>query len=105
MVRDMKDNGSRTRQMVKVNSIMSTETYTKVNGYKTWQMDKAYILILMEQDMKEIGSKIYSMLLVLKHGLMDRNTKDSIRKEKNKEMVHIFGQTDPSTQELGMIIE
>ena len=76
-------------------------------------MDMVLILIQMEPNIKENGKMIFNMERVWKNGLMEADMKECILKEKNKEKVHnlflvfkvfIYGVTDLSTQEIGLII-
>lgn len=60
---------------------MQKEMSMRVNGQKIKQMDSEFILILMEVDMKDTGSKINNMVLVLNNGLMEQNMKAHTNKE------------------------
>ena len=59
---------------------MQKEMYMRENGLKIKLMDSEFILILMEVDMRVIGSKINNMVLGLNNGLMELNTKDNTNK-------------------------
>ena len=53
-------------------------------------MDLEYTHMSMEQNMKEIGSVIFKMVLAKKPGLMDQATKEIISKGRNREEVKLL---------------
>ena len=48
-------------------------------------MDLAFIVILMERNMKDIGKKINNTVMALKHGRMVQNMKVNMFKVRNME--------------------
>ena len=52
------------------------------------QMVMEYIYMQMEQNMKVNGKMIYSVDMVLKHGVMDQDMKDTIRVAKRMAKVY-----------------
>lgn len=103
----------------------------KDNGRMIWQMEKEFINIVGELNMKENGKMIYKMDMVLKHGQgyqiqlsMKVNTKmerkmvkehcillikvnilENFWKMKFQGMVNIYGQTEKFIKEHGKIIK
>jgi len=59
----MKESGVIIKQTVKESFGMLMEIFTKENGRMIKQMDLAFTLTKMEQDMKVIGLTIYNMVL------------------------------------------
>ena len=65
---------------------MLTKMFTMVTGKTIKHMDMVSIDITMEHIISGIGRRINSMEMVLKHGLMELDTRDSIMKARNTEM-------------------
>lgn len=63
------------------------------------------IIMLMVQHMKVIGSRINSMVRVLKHGLMEANMRENINKVKKRGTVNINGQMAVVMKVNGLIIK
>lgn len=59
----------------------------------------------MVLDMKEHGKMIYNMDMVLKHGTMDRNTREITLTERNKAKACTSGLMDQNIMENGMTIK
>lgn len=51
--------------------------------------------------MTENGLMIYNMVMELKHGLMDLNIKEDMKKVKSMVMDNIFGAMDQLMKEIG----
>lgn len=77
---NMKESGLRIRLMERENSGMQMVTFTRENGKMTRLTVLGSTSMLMEQDMKATGRMIFRMELVLKLGMMDRNTKVNTKK-------------------------
>lgn len=66
----------------------------KVSGRMIKLMDMESICTLMEQDTKDIGKRINSMVEVKKHGLMVHAMKVNILKERKMELDTLSGLMD-----------
>lgn len=77
---NMKESGLKIRLMERENSGMQMVTFTRENGKMTRLTVLGSTSMLMEQDMKATGRMIFRMELVLKLGMMDRNTKVNTKK-------------------------
>ena len=78
---NMKVNGEIIKQMEKGNSGMPMEMFMKETGKTTRLTALAFIFMLTEPNMREIGRMIYKMDGVLKVGQMEAGTKEVIKKE------------------------
>ena len=76
----MMDFGETGWQMDMEGSCMLKEMSMRVNGQKIRLMDMVFILILMEVDTKDNGTKISSTAMELNNGQMVPNTTDNISK-------------------------
>ena len=76
----MKANGQIIKDMEKVYFGIVLVKYILVNSNKIKPMAMVFIFIKMVQDMKESGKRIFIMVKVLKHGIMDLDTKEHINK-------------------------
>lgn len=77
----------------------------KENGKMIRLMVSENIIMLMVQHMKVIGSRINSMVRVLKHGLMEANMRENINKVKKRGTVNINGQMAVVMKVNGLIIK
>lgn len=68
-------------------------------------MDSEYIFIEMEPSTKDIGNRICKMGRELRLGLMEGNTKDNIKVEKNREKEYTYGQMVAIIQDYGIRIK
>ena len=78
---DMTDFGVMEWQMVMVDWFMLKVMCMREIGLKTKQTDLGYIPTTMEVDMKDSGTKINNMAMVLNSGQMVPSTKEIIKPE------------------------
>ena len=76
-----------------------------VNGKTTKPMDTESTLMLTGLNMKDIGGMIFSMGMVLKHGVIAQNTRATIMKVKNMVKAPIHGLMDQNMWEIGLTIK
>ena len=70
---------------------MPTVMFMKESGKMIRLMVKESTIIPMELNMRAIGEKINNMVMVLKHGQMERATKGSIKMERKMDMESFCG--------------
>jgi hypothetical protein len=66
-------------------------------GQRIWLMEKESMFILEVQGMRDIGEMIYSMVLELKYGQMEQNTKEYIKMGKKVGREPLLLQMAPTT--------
>ena len=70
--------------------IILMEINTKENGYKTKQMVKEYILMQLVLGIKVAGQMIYNMDMAMKHGKMEQLMQVNIKQDKNTEKENLY---------------
>lgn len=91
--------------MVKESLSMWMEISMMASGLMIKLMDMEYISMLMERNMKENGKTIYSMVRVLRPGLMAPNMMVIMHLGVSMESDLISGMMALNTQEIGMKIK
>jgi hypothetical protein len=77
------------------------EAYTKVNSKPTILKATAISAGMTERSMKDFGSKTKCMEKEISYGLMEEDTRESIRTIKKKGMDSLHGQMDDPTKDNG----
>ena len=98
---DMKGSGLMGRQAEKGNLFILMEIFMKENGKTIRQMVMEFTHIAMVRNTKVIGEKIFKTAMERKFGLMEVNTKDCIKMEKNMVMEDMCGQMGALMKEVG----
>jgi hypothetical protein len=101
MVQNMRENGNMGRLMEKEFSLILKVKYMMVSGYMIKHMDLVYILIKMELNIKDIGTKIFNMVKVMKNGLMVLSSKENTEEVRKMDLENIFGQMELAMKENG----
>ena len=87
--------------MEEVNFIMLVGMFMKGNFLKIWHKDLESIIMPMEANILDIGTKISSMALEKKFGMMEVHSKDFIKMLQKKDRVNITGLIETGMSENG----
>lgn len=91
---NMRDNGNKIEQMVRVSFGMSVEIFMMENGNKIELMVKEDTFMLMELNLKDNGQMISLMVMALKYGQIILDMKEIISLVKKMVLVNIIGVMD-----------
>jgi hypothetical protein len=102
MVQDMKVHGLTTKRKVEALSGTLKAIHTQVNLKTIKRMGMVPILMSMALSMKAIGCQICKKGKVVRNGMMEHPTLDTIKKARSMDMVSTIGSIPLHTKESGM---
>lgn len=98
-----KDNGSMTKQKVKVSICIKMEHHILANGWMTNNMDTVYRNGLMEHNMRAISIRVSKKAMELSFGQMAANIRVNLKITISKGLGIMFGLMAENMKDLGEI--
>jgi len=100
IIQNIMDSGRKTKQMDTGSYTMLMVMFMKVNGSMTRLMDRVLTLMPMDLSIQVPGKMINKMVMGQKLGAMERFMKESTKTGKNMEKVNLYSQINQYIKEI-----